>query len=341
MKSNNIKFVFPTLKDVAKRAGVSPITVSRVYNPRWSGKVSQTAIDKVYEAAKELGYNANGVARSLNMQMTNIIAVVIGAVTGNFYNEVMHKLVSKIQASGRQALVFVADPTFGMDNIVAAVNYYRVDAIIITSSATKSNIMNYFTNSKIPLILFNREVMNSNASAVWGNSSKATIEIADFLVNNGHRQIGFILGTYETERDESFVKKLEELKMAPVCIYKGEYTYNTGYDAARKILTAPNIPDVVFCSDDNMAMGVMDAARYEFGLKIPQNLSVIGFDDNPTARLKSYDLTTMRQPVDSMIDGTIEIIEELLKNPGKQILKKYDMELIVRSSVKTLNKDVF
>lgn len=338
MKKQGSKSAFATLIDVAKNADVSPITVSRVYNPKWKGKVRQSTVDKVLNAAKELGYNPNGVARSLNSQRTNIIAVVVGVKTGYFYDEVLNKLIHKIQASGRQALIFVADLAIGMEKVVAQVNQYRVDAIIVTSPATKSNIMNYFTNSKIPLILFNREVMNSNASAVWGDSIKAVHEIAEFLVNNKYKNIGYIAGKNEGERNESFIKKLDEYNIKPIHIIEGTYTYKSGYEIAMKMIASNKVPDVIFCCGDNMALGAMDAARLRFGLNVPNDISIIGFDDNSAASLEAYDLTTMRQPVDDMVHETIEIIEELLQNPERQILRRFDMELIVRSTAKSLNQ---
>ncbi|MTI65078.1 MAG: LacI family transcriptional regulator [Firmicutes bacterium] len=338
MKKNNIQSTFPTLKDVAKCADVSPITVSRVFNPKWEGKVKQSTVDKVLNAAKELGYNPNGIARSLNSQKTNIIAVVMGVETGHFYKQILLKLINKIQASGRQALVFIADPTIGMEKVVDQVNQYRVDSIIVTAPATKSSIMNYFTNSKIPLIIFNREIINSNASAVWTNTLKAVNNVADFLVNNGYKNIGFISGKLESKRNKSFIQKLEEYNMKPIYIIEGEYTYESGYKIAIKMLTANKKPDVIFCGGDNMAMGVMDAVRLKFGLNVPNDIAVVGFDDNPVSSLQSYDLTTVKQPIDEMIDCTIDIIEELLENPNKQILREFDTELIIRSTVKISKK---
>lgn len=339
MEKNNLQFTFPTLKDVAKYADVSPITVSRVFNPKWKGKVRQSTVDKVLDAAKELGYNPNGIARSLNSQKTNVIAVVMGVETGQFYKDVLLRLIDKIQASGRQALVFVADPAIGMKKVVQQVNQYRVDAIIVTSPATKANIMNYFTNSKIPLIVFNRKVMNSNASAVWSNTIKAVNRIADLLVDNGYKNIGFISGKAESERNESFIKKLKEYNVTPIHNIEGDYTYKSGYELAIQMINSNKVPDVIFCSCDNMALGAMDAVKLRFGLDVPKDIGIIGFDDNCVASLQSYDLTTMRQPLDAMIDYTIEIIEELLENPSKQILKEFDMELVIRSTVNLKNNN--
>jgi DNA-binding LacI/PurR family transcriptional regulator len=334
MKKEGIKSIFPTLIDVAKCAEVSPITVSRVYNPKWEGKVKQATVDKVLQAAKELGYNPNGIARSLNSQRTGIIAVVMGMETGYFYGEVLNELIRKIQESGRQALVFVADITIGMEKVVAQVNQYRVDAIVVTAPALKSNIMNYFTNSKIPIIIFNREVKNSNASAIWSDSIKAVHDVAEFLAKNDFKNIGYIAGKHEDERNESFIKKLEEYNIKPVHVIEGVYDYRSGYEIAMKMINSNKVPDVIFCCGDIMAMGAMDAARLRFGLNIPRDISIIGFDDTSAASLEAYDLTTMKQPLPKMVQATIEVIDEVLKNPDKQIIRTLEMELIIRSSTK-------
>ncbi|WP_461206262.1 LacI family DNA-binding transcriptional regulator [Clostridium sp. DL1XJH146] len=334
MKNEGVKSIFPTLIDVAKCADVSPITVSRVYNPKWEGKVKQATVDKVHKAAKELGYNPNRIARSLNSHRTDIIAVVMGMETGYFYGEVLNELIAKIQESGRQALIFVADITIGMEKVVDQVNQYRVDAIIVTAPALKSNIMNYFTNSKIPIIIFNREVENSNASAVWSDSIKAVYEVAEFLVENKYEKIGYIAGKHEEERNESFIKKLAEYNIKPIHVIEGGYDYKSGYEIATKMIASNNVPDVIFSCGDIMAMGAMDAARLRYGLNVPNDISIIGFDDTSAASLGAYDLTTMKQPLHKMVEATIEVIDELLENPEKQVIRRLEMELVIRSSTK-------
>lgn len=191
-KKNEIKY--PTLKDVAELAGVSPITVSRVFNDKWSGKVKEETVRKVSESARKLGYSPNQLARSLNGERTNIIAVVTGLKTGIFYDEVLHKLTTRIQQCGMQALVFVADPEYGVEKIVEQVNRFRVDAIIVTGPALKSKIMNFFTNTKRPIILFNRHIEQSSASAVWSDGVKGMADLVDFLTDKAYKKIAFISG---------------------------------------------------------------------------------------------------------------------------------------------------
>ncbi|SHH79052.1 LacI family DNA-binding transcriptional regulator [Clostridium grantii] len=332
MKNDSTKFA--TISDVAKIAKVSPVTVSRVYNPKWKGKIKQSTIDKVLEAANQLCYTPNGVARSLTSHKTNIIAVVVGPDSGYFYDSVLKKLMDKIQLSGRQPLIFVTAPTISIKEIVAQVQMYRVDAIIVTSPATKDNIADYFTGIKIPLILFNRTVTNSNASAVWGDNVKAAEDVADLLVKNKHKKIAYISAATKGERNEAFVNRLSEYHMKPILIEEGDYTYETGYEIAMKMLKSTTPPDAIFCSGDNMAMGALDAARLSMGLKVPKDLSIVGFDNNPVAQMKAYELTTVSYPLDSMIQAIIDIVEKLLINPDSQILKEFKLELIIGKTVK-------
>jgi len=325
---------YPTLKDVAERAGVSPITVSRVFNEKWQGKVKEDTVNKVLDAAKYLGYSPNRIARSLNSDKTNIIAVVIGEQTGVYYNAISHQIVKGIQNSGRQALVFVADHSYGMKKIVRQVNEYRVDGIIVTSPATKTQVMNFLYDSKIPILLFNRKLQHSSASAVWCESTAGMEKLVGFLVDNDLKTLSFIKGFGEKERNNAFIEKAKEKGIKIQEILDGDYTYESGYQKAVKILSNGPRPDVIVSGDDNMALGVIDAARLEFNLGIPEDISVIGFDDNELASLKSYDLTTIRQPVEEMLDFMFEMLEDLMDDPSKQILRSYEAELVIRGSVK-------
>ncbi len=336
--SNNNEIKYPTLKDVAELAGVSPITVSRVFNDKWSGRVKEETVQKVSEASRKLGYSPNQLARSLNGERTNIIAVVTGKKTGIFYDDLLHKLTTKIQKDGKQALVFVADPSYGIEKIVEQVNQFRVDAIIVTSPALKSEIMNFFTNTKRPIILFNRYIEQSTASAVWSDGILGMNRLARYLVDNNYKKIAFLTGppegSTELERDMAFVTGLTNLGCPPMKVLSGDYTYESGCEAALAFFKEETKPDVIVCSGDNMAFGVLDTVKDKLGLRVPQDISVVGYDDNPVAKLASYDLTTVKQPFDKMVDATIEVVNALLEEPGQQKLLSFDTQLIMRGSTR-------
>lgn len=342
MTDNKNEIKYPTLKDVAELAGVSPITVSRVFNQKWSGKVKEETVTKVSEAARKLGYSPNQLARSLNGERTNIIAVVTGEKTGIFYDELLHKLTTKIQKTGQQALVFVADPAYGIERIVEQVNQFRVDAIIVTSPALKSDIMNFFINTKRPIVLFNRYIEQSTASAVWSDGVMGMKILIDFLKENAYKDVVFVTGPTdghnELERDMAFIREMTNEGMPLMKVLDGDYTYESGYDLTIKLFNEGMKPEIIVCSGDNMAFGAMDALRMELGLRVPEDVSVVGFDDNPVAKLRSYDLTTIHQPFDKMIDATIEVVDRLLEDPGNQQLLAFDTHLVLRNSTKNKNE---
>ena len=338
MADNKNEIKYPTLKDVAELSGVSPITVSRVFNEKWEGRVKEETVHKVLTAARKLDYSPNQIARSLNGERTNIIAVVTGLRTGIFYDELLHNLTTKIQKNGKQALIFVADPSYGIERIVEQVNQFRVDAIIVTSPALKSEIMNFFSNTKRPIVLFNRYIEQSTASAVWSDGVFAMKKLVYFLLENGYKDIAFLTGPSEgiaeLERDATFITALANGGIPPIKVINGDYTYKSGYNAAFEFFKGLKKPDVIVCSGDNMAFGVMDALKNKLGLHVPEDVSVIGYDDNPVAKLDAYDLTTIKQPFDIMIDATIDTVNKLLEDPKKQILLSFDTELIIRGSTR-------
>lgn len=119
----------------------------------------------------------------------------------------------------------------------------------------------------------------------------------------------------------------------PIKVLRGDYTYESGYEATTEIMKGDK-PDIIVCSGDNMAFGVMDALRHKFGMDIPKDISVVGFDDNPVSKLKSYDLTTIHQPIDEMITATIEVANSLLDDPSNQRLLAFETQLILRGSTR-------
>jgi DNA-binding LacI/PurR family transcriptional regulator len=133
-------------------------------------------------------------------------------------------------------------------------------------------------------------------------------------------------------REKGFTKQLRKRGYQDIIREPSEYSYDAGREAIRRIMTRDNPPDAVFCAADIIALGVMDAARYELGLKVPHDLAVVGFDDIPSAQWPTYNLTTIRQPVEKMVAATLKLIEhddEITKKPEVKLLP---VELIRRGS---------
>lgn len=303
--------------DVANRAGVSQSTVSRVFSSRES--VSEDKRKRVLEAAQELGYHPNAIARSLTTERTNIIGMVMANLTSPFYPYVLEKFLHRFQDVDKQALLFTTAPNQDVDDILMHVLQHRVDALIVTSATLSSEMADECQRYGIPVILFNRYAHNTSANAVCSDNVEGGRQVANLLLDTGHERIAYIAGlstaSTNNDREKGFTDRLRERGVVDWLREGGDFYYQSGYDAAVRLLSCNDRPDAIFCASDNMAMGAMDAARHEFGLRVPDDLSLVGFDDIPMSSWPAYNLTTIAQQVDLMIEATIAILAERSNNP--------------------------
>ena len=323
--------------DVAALAGVSQSTVSRSFTP--TAKVSKKTRQKVFDAAAELGYQPDAIARSLSTRHTNIVGIVMADITSPFYPYVLEKFTRRLQEMGRQVLLFNAAPEQDVDDILPLVLQYRVDALIITSATISSEMAEVMARDGTPVLLFNRYVLGANCSAVCCDNVEGARKIADFLLDTGHKRPAYIAGDANTstniDREKGFSDRLRERGIVHWYHEQAEYTYESGYAATLRLIQRDEPPDAIFCANDVMALGALDAARHDLGLRVPQDVSIVGFDDIPTADWPAYSLTTIRQPVNRMIDATLELLLERLENPAADpALKLIPGPLIQRQSTR-------
>lgn len=326
-----------TSVDVARLAGVSQSSVSRVLNGDSSRNVKPETKERVLAAAKELGYKPNIIARSMISHKTDIIGVVIGNPVGPFYFKIMLNLMTKIQELGKQCLMFNVKTGENIDKILQRVLQYQVDGIIITAAALSPEMANICIENKTPIVLFNRFVVGLNVSSVYCDNIEAGITVAKFLWEKGCKNIGYIGyekdAASEIERKIGFYGELRKYGIYNVLGERADYTYESGYAAAIRLLRQDNKIDAIFCSSDLIAMGAMDAIRFEMGLKVPEDVSVVGFDDISMAGWSTYDLTTVHQPVEELGDKAMDILSQLIENPSKApIIRMLRMEVVERGS---------
>jgi DNA-binding LacI/PurR family transcriptional regulator len=332
----NSKKKLATVNDVAKLAEVSPVTASRVFNPKWDGKIKEVTREKVMQAARLANYTPNAIARSLFTNRTNIVAVVVGIQVGYFYSEIFFKLLERLQDAGKKILVFSVDPAKSIENIVSQVHQYRVDAILVMANATSTYIENYFVEYGTPVILFDRLSHSDDIYYVCSDNLLGARMAADFLIENKHRSIAYISGDNNRSqalgRSENFTKRVKEQGGKIVVQLDGDFTYNCGYESMLQLLKYNNL-DAVFCSDDTMAMGAIDAARAH-GYSIPADISIMGFDNHSVSGLPGYNITTISHQQDFLLDALIELLESVLTNSVTKRHLLFPMKLLVRGSVK-------
>lgn len=333
-----------TSLQVAERAGVSQSAVSRVFSPGKS--VSAKTAEKVRKAAKELGYRPNVLARSLITGKSRMIGLVVAYLENYFYPTALEKLSKSLQAEGYHVLVFMASQTAGnIDDVLQEIIDYQVDGIIAMSVALSSDLSQQCQNAGVPVVLFNRSQDIDGVASVVSDNFDGGRQVAEFLVAGGHTRPGFIAGwegaSTQRDREAGFLAGLAAAGVPLAAREVGDFHTDRAKDAARKMFDCPadQRPDAVFVANDHMALAVMDVLRSEMNLTIPDDVSVIGYDDVPPAAWAAYDLTTVRQRANVMVDQTVDILLSRITDPTAPAPHiKIDSPLVVRSSAR-LPKD--
>lgn len=299
-----------TAEDVARRAGVSQPTVSRAFDP--DAPVAPETRARILAVAAQLGYQPNALARGLITRRSNIIGVVMANLAGSyFYPAVLERLTQRLQARGNQTLLFNLPADRPVDDLLPQLLAYQLDGLIIASTTPSAATVARTVAGGTPVVLFNRVAPGPHAHAVSCDAASAAALVANTLVAAGHTRLAVIAGPAATEssrqREAGFTAALQEAGVNLVRA-EGPYTYQGGAAAARHLLRDPDRPDAIFCAADIMALGALDVARHELGLDVPGQLSVVGFDDIPPAAWPAYALTTVRQPLDQMVDDAIDLL---------------------------------
>ena len=336
-----------TSADVANLAGVSQSAVSRVFTPGASASL-QTA-DKVRKAAAELGYRPNSLARAMVSGKTGIIGLVVAYFSNQFYPEAIEKLSKATQERNYHLLVFMTSKTKGdVSEVVAEILDYQVDGIIAASVALSSDLSKRCASAGVPVVLFNRSQDDNSLSSVTSENYAGGRKVAEFLLASGHQRISYIAGwegaSTQRDRQAGFVDALTAKGHRLWSHEIGNFVMEDAQKAARKLFAKglEQGPDAIFVANDHMAIAVMDTLRSELGIKVPEQVSVVGYDDVPAASWPSYDLTTVRQPTNRMVSATVDLLLGQIENPAEFSIHPQRIEidgpLIIRGSTRPLQR---
>jgi len=326
-----------TSNEVAKRAGVSQSAVSRVFTP--GASASEKTVEKVRQAAEELGYRPNVLARAMVSSKSRIIGLVVAYLENQFYPLALERLSNLLQENGYHILIFTAQNSEeSVDNVLQNLMDYQVDGIIAASVSLSSNLAQRAESLGIPVVLFNRGQDDANFATVSSANLAGGARVAEFLLAGGHKRIAHIAGwqgsTTGRDRKTGFVRTLEAAGASPVAVLDGMYNRDTAIECTRRIMDAPQTPDAIFVGNDHMAFAVLDELRAT-GVEPGKDISVIGYDDVPLASWGAYQLTTVRQPVNRMVQATIDLLLERIEKPQTPASTiEIDGDLIVRSSAR-------
>lgn len=308
------QFGSATSYDVARLAGVSQSAVSRCFMPNAS--ISDKTREKVLAAAAQLHYAPNAIARSLITRRSNIVAVLITETTSRVTPEILFELNVALLRRGLHLLLFSITQEMGHEDIIGEVLRYKVDGVIACTSLPEAQIRRC-NHRGIPVVLYNRVAPGQDACSVSCDHFSANREIADRLYRCGHRNFAFISGAatapVSEQRKQGLVQRLQELGIAHVEVEEGDFSYRSGHDALLRLLARTQAVDAIVCANDDMAFGAMDAARYQLGKQVPQDLSIVGFDDVVSAERSPYQLTTVRQPVADMARQAVALLVERIE----------------------------
>lgn len=297
-----------TARDVAAACNTSVAAVSRAFQ-----KGSPIAADKreaILKAARDMGY-VSPSGRSVAATTAGSITLVTGNLENPFYPLVATALSQAIHAQGRKMILHAAPPGDDVDSLLEQVLDLKSDAVIVTSTLMSSRFAKACRDHDMPVVLFNRVQPDLGMTAVTCDNYGGGRLAAKRFISAGRRRIAMIGGRPDTsthlERARGFLDALREAGMTPGPVVPGSYLYGQAFEAMRGLLDGGDA-DAVFCANDIMALAALDAARAA-GAAVPGDVAIIGFDDIPMAAWPSYQLTTVRQPLNRMVADALDLID--------------------------------
>lgn len=277
-----------TIRDIAKHAGVSITTASYVLNN--TGNISDATRQRVLQSAEELNYHPNAFARHLKKAKTRTIGIFISRFGGSFYEEILEGIHDVILNTDYELIV--SPETRSPRRLL---HYRQVDGAIVFDSKIPDKSVLKLASRRFPIVVLDRLLQNDFLLPLLLDNAQGVREGFQHLYLQGARKIAFVAGAPDSidnaERMETFLAETKQHDLN-VPVYQGNFTENSGYEAAQIMLQSNDPPEAVFCANDQMAIGFLRALN-ERGLRAPQDIAVVGFDDIPLARYMMPSLSTV------------------------------------------------
>jgi LacI family transcriptional regulator len=333
-----------SISEVAAKAGVSITTVSRVINHS-SHPVSPETRRRVLAAAKELNFAPSALARALAKSETHIIGVIVGDASDPYFSTIIRGITDEARLNGYLIIIGNSDRLAAEElDFVQLMRDYRADGLIFagggltdTSYLTELvDILASFKNRQVPVVALGHHLID--APQVTIDNRLAAQEMTDYLIGLGHRRIAFIAGpailSTSAIREEGYRQALEQhgIPFDPTLVVEGNFTYEDGLRLAEHFLTLDPLPTAIFSSNDVMTIGCLVGLR-QHGIKVPDQISLAGFDDITSVQYVDPPLTTVRVPMREMgMMGVRQLLMALKSDepPAPQLVLQH--ELIVRAS---------
>ncbi|AQY52067.1 LacI family transcriptional regulator [Listeria weihenstephanensis] len=332
-----------TIRDIAEKTGVSITTISQILNGKGS-RFSEATRNKVFQTAKDLAYKPNFFAKNMVTNRTNTIGMIVPEVTDPFFSQMVKGAEDYLNAHDYMILLCNSSQDSAREDLYVEELLHRaVDGLIIASpNILASNVFEQLEIRHKPYILLDCKRHHREEGNIFIDDYEGGYMATEYLISLGHTQIGIITS------DDSFYSVEERLQGYLACLEKhqvpgesawiseGDQTMAGGYFAAKQLLTTTEIT-ALFVTNDQMAVGAYRAAL-ELGIHIPNDLSIVGFDDIELAEYMAPALTTIRQPIYDIGKTAAEYLLKATQNPTEKIAnKKMPLDLIIRESTQKLD----
>jgi LacI family transcriptional regulator len=328
-----------TISDVAEKAGVSTATVSHVINN--TRRVEDETREVVLQTMLDLGYQPNSLARSLRSGETKTIGVIVPDVSILFFADISRRIENIGYENGYSVILCNSDNDLAKQrNYIDTLIAKQVDGVIFISAGESNKDLERLANSDIPIVVADRVVPLSLADVVLLDNEDAGYVATRHLIDLGHEKIGCITGPSNVspsmQRVIGYKRAMQEKKLSILEKYvmPGDFTYSGGSESMAQLISLKNRPSAVFVLNDMMAIGAVSSAR-RMGYRVPEDISIIGFDDIELARAITPALTTMAQPMQELAEiATNSLIEKMVSSESKLENKEFILKanLVIRES---------
>jgi len=331
-----------TIIDVAREANVSFATVSRVINGK--GYVSAQTRERVMQAMTKTGYVVNRQARALAGGRHQVIGLLVPELDTSYVGEILRGIDEELAAASYDLMLYTTHRRKTRESIfVNSLTNGMTDGLLMILPMDPAAYVNNIRRRDFPFVLIDHEGLDEKGPSIGATNRRGARQAMDYLLGLGHRRIGFITGNLEMDcANERLLGYRETLESCNIpydesIVREGNFHKPLAYQRTRELLGLPDPPTAIFAANDVSAFGVMDAVR-DLGLRIPDDISVIGFDDIPDAQTSNPPLTTVRQPMREMGKRATRMLLDFIADPDREIERvELPTELVVRSTCRAVN----